>query len=716
MSFENTISRNDYIGNDTTDTYDYTYKIFDEEHLLVTVRDTENVETTLALTADYTVTGVGDADGGSITLTAGNLADGYAITIRRVVPVTQPTDIRNQGDFYPETHEDAFDRMVMISQQQQDELDRSMKMSETVGGSSFDPTIPSDIFGEENVTIMTNAGGTAFVKGPRADINDPVNYSYLRGYVKYTDTDSPVTLSGASVGKLLLCDCAYGAIQINLPEIINLDWKGPITIRKIDFTDNPVTIFRGGTDTIDRDEYIFISLEKGTSEVILVPNSVVPISGNQNWGIVSKSPTNNFDTKRELQTDNGGEVITVEWPRPYRSDQQLSSTDLKNLTTAYGWNLNGSSSYNSGTFYGGEDLTEVGALTQAYDVLGDLRYVNFGSGTSYLTNSSTAFQMSTGNEPLTIALWAHRDSWVGELRTLMSRLDAAGQNGWRLMTKADGFIYWETFSGGAIPTSELRVGFLNLKSGWHHFCLTRDPGSDYIRFYIDGLRVAEILDSNQTITNGGNLEIGAWGGGQQEWFGRIDEIVYHYNTAYSNNDVAKLYCRTAGIKVMEVIDGDVNPLTTKLDFVSPMEGQLIEYYPYACDDPSIPDYTTDLGAGFINRKSGYRVFKNVIFYEGHMQVIVPVTVATQLNTSMPIQYERQHSLIEHNKPSKWYSTGLSAYYSCAVDLNTNYMQWLVKDTTGPLSVFTKLFNGTPAFASGHKAIWSFSYPTSNNKP
>ena len=143
MTLASPNSRVDYVGNGATDTYPYTFKIFSATDLLVTTRDTSDVETTLVYLADYSVTGAGSAGGGNVILTAGNLASGYAISIRRVRPVTQGTDIRNQGAFYPETHENAFDHQVMLVQQQQEELARTLKLPETEAGSAVGTTIPA---------------------------------------------------------------------------------------------------------------------------------------------------------------------------------------------------------------------------------------------------------------------------------------------------------------------------------------------------------------------------------------------------------------------------------------------------------------------------------------------------------------------------------------------------------------------------------------------
>ncbi len=130
-------TRTDSIGSDSTLSYPYDFKIFDEDHLLVTVAlISTGAEVELVLNTDYTVSGVGATDGGEITLTdegqawidSSFLSSDYSISIVRDMPVTQLSDIRNQGDFYPEVHEDSFDKAVMLIQQMQDKLDRSLKV------------------------------------------------------------------------------------------------------------------------------------------------------------------------------------------------------------------------------------------------------------------------------------------------------------------------------------------------------------------------------------------------------------------------------------------------------------------------------------------------------------------------------------------------------------------------------------------------------------
>jgi hypothetical protein len=192
MTIASENQRNDYTGNGATSVYSYTFKILNNSDLKVTQRDTDNVETELVLSTDYTITGVGDAGGGSITLTAGNLTTDYHLTIRLDATLKQETDIRNQGTFYPEGHEDAFDHQVNISKTQQAQLDRAIKIPATYPDMSVD--LPAPIAGK---VLKINETGTGFIL---IDVGDatlaiPADDSITTSM--YTTAAYPVLLVGA---------------------------------------------------------------------------------------------------------------------------------------------------------------------------------------------------------------------------------------------------------------------------------------------------------------------------------------------------------------------------------------------------------------------------------------------------------------------------------------------------------------------------------------
>ena len=156
MTVSAAASRNDYVGTGLVDTYSYSFRITSAADLLVTTRDTDGLETTLTYPTDYSVTGVGVFSGGTITLTAGALASGYALTIRDDPTVQQDTDLRNQAGPYQEALEDALDYATRIVKSQQDVLDRALTLSETTTGVSAE--LPAPVAGYALVWNATENG------------------------------------------------------------------------------------------------------------------------------------------------------------------------------------------------------------------------------------------------------------------------------------------------------------------------------------------------------------------------------------------------------------------------------------------------------------------------------------------------------------------------------------------------------------------------------
>ena len=121
-----------FVGNDTATVFPFAFKVFaaaDVEVVRLNVATT--VETVLALTTDYTVSLNTDQNanpGGSITLVAGALATGFNLVVTSDIGNLQPTDLTNQGGFYPDVINDALDRATIQIQQLQEGLDRAAQL------------------------------------------------------------------------------------------------------------------------------------------------------------------------------------------------------------------------------------------------------------------------------------------------------------------------------------------------------------------------------------------------------------------------------------------------------------------------------------------------------------------------------------------------------------------------------------------------------------
>lgn len=116
MTVSTVVDHNDYTGNGVTTLFPYTFRIFTKSDLTVTVIDLNENISVLVLDTDYVVTNAGGYNGGNVVLSAA-LNNGWKISIARELEPTQETDLRNQGKFFAEVHEDAFDKLTMLIQQ-----------------------------------------------------------------------------------------------------------------------------------------------------------------------------------------------------------------------------------------------------------------------------------------------------------------------------------------------------------------------------------------------------------------------------------------------------------------------------------------------------------------------------------------------------------------------------------------------------------------------
>lgn len=118
-------------GNGATVTWPFTFLIPASDDLTVTLVDVASGNPTVLAPSVYTVTGFGDPLGGVVTypLSGSPLTSATYIVVERFVPEVQETDLTNQGAVYPADIEDALDYLTMITQQLQDQVDRSIVFS-----------------------------------------------------------------------------------------------------------------------------------------------------------------------------------------------------------------------------------------------------------------------------------------------------------------------------------------------------------------------------------------------------------------------------------------------------------------------------------------------------------------------------------------------------------------------------------------------------------
>ena len=339
MTISNQLNKAVYTGNGVSTVFDYTFQILSAGDLVVKVFDGTS-ESTLSLNTNYTVQGVGEKNGGSITLTTA-LTNGYEIYLIRSLSLVQETDIRNQGPFHAEIHEDAFDRQTMVSQQLSEGLDRSLRLPLNVRNSGFSGLLPPDISSKPDSVLTVNSSGDGLKAGPSTSTIEQAIASGVSAAISETNAANSATASASSAagsaasavasagsavasansatlaqnivsgivyndvkfrsadftilsseaGSLFVVDASSGPINVTLPEIANSQTAGQNSVtfsfRKSDNSVNPVIITADVTDNIDQAE-ASINVRLQNSGLTLIgdtdttPNTWVSVaSGNQ---------------------------------------------------------------------------------------------------------------------------------------------------------------------------------------------------------------------------------------------------------------------------------------------------------------------------------------------------------------------------------------------------------------------------------------------------
>jgi hypothetical protein len=137
MTIASPTARADYPGAGSVGPFATTFRFAANTDLEVIKVDADGVAATLTYATDYTVTGANDDAGGDVTLVVA-LAVGEVLSIRRNQPLVQATSFKTQGRFAAAKHEALGDLLTMGAQQQQDQLDRSIRVPPV-----YDPTTMS---------------------------------------------------------------------------------------------------------------------------------------------------------------------------------------------------------------------------------------------------------------------------------------------------------------------------------------------------------------------------------------------------------------------------------------------------------------------------------------------------------------------------------------------------------------------------------------------
>lgn len=222
MTVSSATQKVQYNGTGSTTVFAYTFKIFDQNDLTVIVRSAAGTETVKTITTHYTVSGVGSAGGGNVTMLTAPIA-GETLTILREQDLTQELDLVENDPFPAQSLEDALDKLTFMVQQHSEEIDRSIKASRTNTITSTEFTVSAatrankifafDSAGELAVTqeLGTYRGdwSTATAFAQRDIVKDTSNNNIYIVVTAHTSTGSQPISSNADVAKwALIVDAA----------------------------------------------------------------------------------------------------------------------------------------------------------------------------------------------------------------------------------------------------------------------------------------------------------------------------------------------------------------------------------------------------------------------------------------------------------------------------------------------------------------------------
>lgn len=162
--------RESYSGNTVTVAFSFPHKFLLNADLKVVLRDdVTGAETLQVLDTDYTLTGVGQDAGGTVTMaTAPALAT--TLTIYRDPSRLQPLLLKEYENLPAKELEKAFDRLTILAQTALDNLNRSVRLSEG-HPDTFVTTMPELLTAKS--LLIINEDGDGLALGP--DVDDIIN-------------------------------------------------------------------------------------------------------------------------------------------------------------------------------------------------------------------------------------------------------------------------------------------------------------------------------------------------------------------------------------------------------------------------------------------------------------------------------------------------------------------------------------------------------------
>lgn len=168
MTVTTTLDRQYFPADGANKNFPFNFKFFNNSQIYVSLISPDGTVTPKSITTDYTLSGATAIGGGTVVMNDAPplTVPPTRVFIQRIIPQTQPTSIRNQGRFFPEIHEDAFDRLTMLSQQAEATANNALQKSQSglywdflnlPGKNAADPTDQQDVATKNSVELYVGS-------------------------------------------------------------------------------------------------------------------------------------------------------------------------------------------------------------------------------------------------------------------------------------------------------------------------------------------------------------------------------------------------------------------------------------------------------------------------------------------------------------------------------------------------------------------------------
>ena len=206
--------RNQYTSTSGQTDFTYAFPIFVDSDIKVYIGTTLQT-----LTTDYTVSGAGSDNGGTVTLTSG-ATTGDIVTIYRDMPVERTSDYQTNGDLLAGTLNDDLDKLAMMIQQVEYDLNnRCLRFGQFTTGIPLSEFTESDtdragkVLGFDSLGNPNITQELGVFKGSDATTTT-ANY-VLRDIVKDSSNSNVYICTQTSTAGVLLTNTSYWALLID---------------------------------------------------------------------------------------------------------------------------------------------------------------------------------------------------------------------------------------------------------------------------------------------------------------------------------------------------------------------------------------------------------------------------------------------------------------------------------------------------------------------